>query len=187
VRQWISFAATVICTLGLALTLNLFVFQSYYVDGESMAPTLHSGDRLVISRVERTTSKLSGQQYVPQRGQIIVINGKASPTTAERASELIKRVIGLPGDRVIVGNGTITVISPTEGAFDANQKLGLHLEPTNSDSLSVLVPDDSVFVVGDNRKPGASLDSRVFGSVKTQYIDGRLVMRIMPFNGFRVF
>ena len=186
-HQGISFAITVLCTLGLAFVLNLFVFQSYYVDGESMAPTLHSGDRLVISRVERTISKLSGQQYVPKRGQIVVINGDASPTTAERAPELIKRVIGLPGDRVIVGNGTITVISPTDGAFDADEKLGLQLTPTNTEPLSVLVPEDSVFVVGDNRKSGASLDSRVFGSVKTQYIDGRLIMRIMPFNSFRVF
>lgn len=186
-RQGISLVVTVVLTLGLAAILNFFVFQSYFVDGESMSPTLHSGDRLVISRVEHTLAAALGRPYIPNRGQIIVINGDASPLTAQRAPELIKRVIGLPGDRIIVANKTITIISPTEGAFDANQKLGLQLDPTDSPPLDVVVPDDSVFVVGDNRKPGASLDSRVFGSVKSQFIDGRLFMRIMPFNGFRVF
>jgi signal peptidase I len=186
-RQILSLVITIVLTLGLAVFLNLFVFQSYFVDGESMSPTLHSGDRLVISRVERTVSSALGKPYIPTRGQIVVINGEASPTTADRAPELIKRVIGLPGDRVIVANKTVTVISPTEGAFDASQKLGLNLAETDSEPLDVVVPDNSVFVVGDNRTRGASLDSRIFGSVKSQFIDGRLLMRIMPFDGFRVF
>lgn len=186
-RQIFSVGITVVITAFLAIGLNQFVFQSYFVDGESMSPTLHTGDRLLVSRVERSMQMLTSGNYVPARGQIVVVNGQASPTTAERAPELIKRVIGLPGETIHIENKTITVMT-SSGAFNADEKLGLSLGDTYvGEPQNIVVPEDSVFVVGDNRSRGGSFDSRSFGPVKTKFIDGRLAMRIMPFSQIRVF
>lgn len=186
-RQALSFAVTIILTIALAFGLNQFVFQSYFVDGESMSPTLHTGDRLIVSRVERTLAHMTSGAYVPERGQIIVINGDASPSTTDRAPELIKRVIGLPGETVHIENDTITIMKP-DGAFNPDERLQLSLDGTyTAQPIHIVVPNDSVYVVGDNRARGGSLDSRVFGPVQTKYIDGRLFMRIMPFTQVRVF
>lgn len=187
-RSALSVAGLVTLAIITGILLNTFVFQPYVVDGESMSPTLHTNDRLVVSRVERTLAEIQRKQYIPARGQIIVINGKASPETTERAPELIKRVIGLPGDTVSIAGGTV-IVTPQNGTpIDINRTLGLELERTYSaEPFVVHVPDDSVYVLGDNREQGGSLDSRVFGPVKLTYIDGRLWSRIMPFTNLRVF
>lgn len=187
-RQALSIGITLVLTLLLAVVINQFVFQSYFVDGESMSPTLHSNDRLIVSRVERTIGLATSGKYVPERGQIIVINGEASPASADRAPELIKRVIGLPGETIVIKNGNITVLTKNNGAIDPDELLGLSLEDTYSaNTIEVTIPNDSVYVIGDNRSPGGSLDSRSFGPVKTKFIDGRLLIRIMPFDSTRVF
>lgn len=181
-------AAVITGAVAMALFLNAFVFQSYYVDGESMAPTLHTNDRLIISKVERSVAHLRGTAYVPKRGQIVVINGQASPDTAGRAPELIKRVIGVPGDKIEVHNGTVRVTTSSGAQFDSDEALGLDLARTFSENNAVVtVPEGHVFVLGDNRGRGGSLDSRSFGMVRSDYIDGRLWMRIMPFSSGRVF
>ncbi len=186
-HQLVTVVLVVITSFFMALLINTFVFQSYYVDGESMSPTLHTDNRLIISKVERSLAGARSADYVPQRGHIVVINGHVSEATAGRAPELIKRVIGLPGETIIIENGVVT-ISNQDGTFLPDEKLGLNLEPTFiSQSLTLRIPDDSVFVMGDNRSQGGSLDSRIFGPVKTSFIDGRLWAIIMPLDQKRVF
>lgn len=174
-------------SVTVALLLNLFVFQSYYVDGESMSPTLHTDNRLIVSKLERTLARLNNKPYVPQRGQIVVLNGKASPSTTTQAPELIKRVIGIPGDTVTINNGVVTIKNNTNPEFNVDETLGLNLDPTYSEGLTITIPEGKVFVLGDNRSRGESLDSRSFGLVDTSLIDGRLWARIMPFSQRRVF
>jgi signal peptidase I len=167
-----------------AALINQFVFQSYYVDGTSMTPTLHNNDRLIIDKVERTGALVSGHQYVPQRGQIVVLDSSLIDQYG-RNEQLIKRVIGLPGDRIVVGtDGTPKVFNKEHpDGFDVNKSLGLHLAATYVDMpLDITVPNDSIFVMGDNRAPGGSFDSRSFGPVQTKNIQGRLIARIFPFN-----
>lgn len=183
-----SLIVTVAASVILAILLNMFVFQSYYVDGESMSPTLHTDNRLVISKVERTFAEATAQQYVPERGQIVVINGDVSPDTQYEAPELIKRVIAIPGDTLKIRNGVVTITNDKDGEFNIDQALGLNLDPTYSqEDVTIYVPAGKVFVLGDNRTKGGSLDSRVFGLVDTSMIDGRLWARIMPFTQGRVF
>lgn len=187
-RSFLTTASVGFGAVLMAIFLNLFVFQSYFVDGESMSPTLHTNDRLIVSKVERTLSKATSKTYVPNRGDIVVINGNVSPQTTVNAPELIKRVVAIPGDIIDIRNGVVTITSPNSSPFNIDKELGLSLDPTySSKDLSVRIPDGNVFVMGDNRSEGGSLDSRVFGLVDTDFIDGTLWARIMPFSERRVF
>lgn len=153
-----------------------------------MAPTLHTNDRLIISKVERTAALVRQTPYIPERGQIVVINGEASPESFGRAPELIKRVIGIPGDTIEITEGVVTVTTASGARFRSDEALGLDLGRTYSEKdLSVTVPQGHIYVLGDNRARGGSLDSRSFGVVDASLVDGRLWARIMPFSGRRVF
>jgi signal peptidase I len=154
---WLQLLISVVGAIGLAALLNVFVFQSYYVDGESMSPTLHSNDRLIISKAERSWSLL--------------------------------RVVGLPGDKLTFTNGTVTLYNAEHPhGTELNALLGVSLAPTFTDNpRSIVVPDNMVFVMGDNRAEGGSYDSRAFGPVPTDDIVGRLLVRILPLNHERVF
>lgn len=167
-----------------AVLINQFIFQSYYVDGTSMTPTLQNNDRLIIDKVERTFTMIGGGQYLPKRGQIVVLNSSLVDQFG-RGEQLIKRVIGLPGEEVIIGNDGNVIVKNKQHpeGFNVNDSLGLSLEPTYVDTpVDVHVPDNSVFVMGDNRGPGGSYDSRAFGPINTSKIEGRLLIRIFPFN-----
>jgi signal peptidase I len=185
----VQFGISIVAAGLLAFFLNLFVFQSYYVDGESMSPTLHSSDRLIISKVEKSTAFVARRDYVPVRGQIVVIDGEVSPATASTAPHLIKRVVGIPGDRLVVRDGEVRLFNPEHPTgINEDTLLGLTLERTfANDPIDITIPDHNVFVMGDNRKEGGSYDSRSFGLVKTDYIVGRLWARVLPLDARRVF
>lgn len=154
-----------------------------------MSPNLHDDDRLIVSKLERTVSSLVTGDYLPERGQIVVINGAISPDTASSAPQLIKRVVGLPGDTVTIAGGVVMITNnESSNGFDFDDSLGLKVDPTYTASpISITVPDDSIFVLGDNRAEGGSYDSRSFGVVDNDYLVGRLWVKIMPFDQSRVF
>ncbi len=109
----LTFIASVI--LGTIL-LNAFVFRSYNVIGGSMENTLHNDDRVIVNRVPVTISHLFGQEYIPERGQIIVFanggNGdtlNCEPVSDVRDQYVIKRVIAFPGEGVTVKDGILAV------------------------------------------------------------------------------
>jgi len=168
-----------------ALLMIMFVFQSYVVDGSSMEPTLQNGNRVFILKLPKTIDDIIGKTYIPSRHEIIVFKKPSDPGT-----QLIKRVIGLPGDHVIVQNGQITIYNkqnPNGFNPDANTNYGSTLSPTDGD-VNVIVGPNELFVCGDNRIPGASLDSRTgLGLVPVQNIIGRLWVRYFPLNEFRTF
>lgn len=171
-----------------AYLINSFIFQSYYVDGTSMTPTLQNDDRLIIDKVERTWSSLQGRAYIPQRGQIIVLDSSIVGISG-REEQLIKRVIGVPGDTVIVKDGTVMVKNKDhpEG-FDVGKQLGLNLQPTFVASpIETTIPDGEVYVMGDNRVENGSYDSRAFGPIESNKIVGRLWARILPFDKAQIF
>jgi signal peptidase I len=175
--RWTKILFSWALALVLALTLQRFAFQSYQVFGQSMEPTLHEGDYLIISKLSKTWAGVTRDDYVPERGDIVVLNSSAS------GNRLIKRVIGLPGERVIVSGGSVKVInSEHPDGFNPYQELGLD-ESFAAGQLSTQVPDGHVFLIGDNRQPGGSLDSRnELGPVPTEDILGKLVLRLYPFS-----
>lgn len=154
VKSFLSTFLLIVGALVFELLINTFVFQSYEVDGSSMEPTLHNRDRLIIWKLPHTWGALTHHGYQPQRGDVIVF--KKPDGSGE---QLIKRVIGLPGDRVVVKDGKITVYNKEiPGGFNPDDApYGKDLEET-SGSVDVSVAPGEVFVSGDNRIPGASLD-----------------------------
>ena len=179
--------STILLFAGALLTavlLNVFVFQSYEVDGQSMEPTLQHRDRLIIFKLNKTWGTLSRRGYMPERGQIIVFH---KPNGS--SDQLIKRVIGLPGDRVVVKNEVVTIYNSDNpnGYNPDNASYGDELAPTYG-NVDVTVEEDEVFVMGDNRIAGASLDSRSsLGNIPTKYIVGELVLRYLPVGNYRGF
>jgi signal peptidase I len=183
-----SFAMFIGGVILAAFLINQFVFQSYFVEGTSMVPTLQDGDRLIIEKVGKTVSQVQGKPYIPNRGDIVVLD--STLIRADGAQEqLIKRVIGLPGETIHIENGVVTVANTDEpGGFNVNQRLGLELEPTySSDPQDFSVPAGHVFVMGDNRTQNGSHDSRAFGAVDPKDLEGHLWARILPVDQAKVF
>lgn len=180
----LSFLSTLLVAFILVQIINLFFFQSYKVFGSSMVPTLHDGDRLIISKVGKTTSRIKRRDYRPQRGDVIVF---IDPQRSDL--QLIKRVIGLPGERVVVLDGKLTVYNTENpnGFNPDNADYGKDL-PRSSGENDVKVPENHIFVSGDNRAGSNSLDSRnELGTVPEENIIGTLKVRLWPFDDARFF
>lgn len=165
----------------IAILLNSFVIQSYQVDGQSMENTLQNDDRLIVNKVPRTLSRLTGHQYVPARGQIIIFNEAGLPGFVGE-KQLIKRVIALPGEHIMVKNGRITVYNAEHPNGFAPDDAGTYqtASPVTVGDVDTYLQKDEIFVCGDNRPN--SEDSRYFGPIKTNQIVAKLVLRILPLN-----
>ncbi|NLE46641.1 MAG: signal peptidase I [Chloroflexi bacterium] len=150
---------TIIPAIVIALIINLFLAQATQVLGQSMEPTLHSAQRVVVEKV--TYRFIHG----PRRGDIVVIKVEGQPDM------LIKRVVGLPGERIEIRGGEVFVE-------------GERLEETWPASLGggdygpEVIPPLHVFVLGDNR--GASNDSRSFGPVPIEDVVGHAWFSYWP-------
>lgn len=187
-RDALSIITVLLAALILAWGLISFVFQSYQVDGPSMQITLHNSDHLVVWKVPRTWARITGHAYVPKRGDIIVFNEPGLADYGQGSNkQLIKRVIGLPGDRVVVRNGNITIYNKANpNGFDPDKTLPYgKVIPTTSGNIDITLGSNQIFVCGDNRPD--SLDSRVFGPVDVNNVVGKLVIRVLPLNDAKIF
>lgn len=184
----VSTIALLLLAPVIAIFLTMFVFQSYQVDGPSMQETLHNADRLIVWKVPRTWARITRHNYIPNRGDVIIFNhadGAALEGNANK--QLIKRVVALPGERVVVRDGILTVYNeehPEGFSPDKTLPYGSVITDTPG-NVDITVPEGSVFVAGDNRHN--SLDSRYFGAVPAHDIVGKLGLRVYPFSDFDVF
>lgn len=171
-----------------AILLTAFVFQSYEVDGPSMETTLDNHDKLLVLKLPRTFAKITHQNYIPDRGEIIIFSTTAIQEGGDGgAKQLIKRVMGLPGDRVVVKDGFLTVYNNEhpEGFQPDKEGSWGSVITTTTGNVDVTVGKNEVFVCGDNRTN--SLDSRVLGAIPAKDIVGKLVFRIYPLHNAQVF
>jgi signal peptidase I len=191
IRSIISTVAILIIAPVIAIILTLFVFQSYQVSGQSMEIALQNNDRLIIWKLPKTWAKITGHAYVPHRGDIIVLHDDKLASVGEDAQkQLIKRVIALPGERLVVKNGKATIYNkehPNGFMPDATLPYGGGgaLIPETEGNIDIVIPAGQIFVMGDNRDH--SLDSRTLGPVPVQNIVGKLVVRILPFTNMDTF
>lgn len=156
--------AQIICGALIIITLvYTFLARMVNVNGHSMEYTLTNGERLL----------LSSAPYTPEHGDIVVIR------RGDEKEPLIKRVIGLPGDVIridsesgeVYRNGKVLDEPYVYGKTSAEQM-----------TKAVKVPEGMLFVMGDNRSPGGSMDSRILGCVSQSDVVGKAIFRIMPFQ-----
>ncbi|WP_310550647.1 signal peptidase I [Paenibacillus glufosinatiresistens] len=166
-RDIIIAAAVAVAAVTL---LNLYVFNLSVVEGQSMQPTLLEGERLFINKI--------GLLFTPPgRGEIVVLH---DPEDGPQAKEyLVKRVIGIPGDTVEVREHELYVNGRPVPESYTDVPIG------DADFAAVTVSPDHYFVMGDNRRSGASRDSRFFGEVDEERIVGRASLIWWPLSKFR--
>jgi signal peptidase I len=166
-NTWIEAAKTLGMSLLLAFGIRQFVAEPRYIPSESMVPTLEVNDRLMVE-------KLSYLFHQPNRGDIVVFwpPDRLKQQNPELTKEaFIKRIIGLPGDKVEVKEGKV---------FINNKPLVedyIAAKPTYQWGPEI-VPDDSYLVLGDNRNN--SYDSHFWGYVPRQNLIGRAAFRFWP-------
>ena len=152
--------------LFLALFIRAFVAEPRYIPSDSMLPTLQVGDRLVVE-------KISYHFHPPLKGDIVVFDPPQQLQVQGYAKNqaFIKRVIGTPGQTVEIHNGKV---------YLNNQPLAENYiaEPPNYQMNTVKVPEDQLFVMGDNRNN--SNDSHVWGFLPKQNVIGHACYRFWP-------
>lgn len=187
-RELFSTLGILLTALLVALFIIAFVFRSYQVDGPSMKNTLQNADKLIIWKVPRSWARITGHDYVPSRGDVIVFTQSGLSEFGQQDSkQLIKRVIGLPGDHVVLNNGTYMITNkahPDGFAPDKTLPYGKDI-PVTSGNVNVTLAADQLFVSGDNRPD--SLDSRAFGPIRADQVVGKLVLRVFPINQAKAF
>jgi signal peptidase I len=149
-----------------------------------MQPTLRTGNIVLVWRLPQTWAELTNSQYIPARSNLVVVKKLAVSN-----EQLVKRVIGLPGDTIKIADGRVIVYNQQHpNGFDPdNAPYGRLLLPTGG-VFSTYVSDGQLFVMGDNRQQGASLDSRSsLGNITSSDLVGKVVIRIYPLNQIKLF
>jgi signal peptidase I len=154
-----------------AVIIRAFLLQPFFVQGESMEPNYHDGNYLLVNQVSYKFSK-------PSRGDVVVFKAPPEPDT-----NYIKRVIGLPGETVELKGGGVVI-------FNEQHRQGVTLqEPYEPPGVKTLPESsqtrwelgaDEFFVLGDNRGPEKSSDSRAWGLLDRDLLIGKAWLRVYP-------
>ena len=161
--EWLKSIAIAIL---IAVLIKTFVFNTTYVVGNSMYPTLYESDRLVAFKLPLYFTD-------PKPGDIVILN---APDVENK--DYIKRVIAVEGDTVQILDGKVYVNGEQ---IEESYLIGDEYTHIYSENYWI-IPEGEVFVLGDNRAEGASKDSRYFGTVKIEEIKGIAKFRYYPFD-----
>lgn len=157
-----------------ALMFTAFFLRIYHVQGPSMEPNLKDNQRVLIEKWSKTVASLKGNRYKPSRYDIVVLKPPDDNT------QVIKRVIGMPGDRVIVDSSGIVIINsqhPDGYEVDKESPVSnLKYKEETTGNVDITLSGDQYFVLGDNRQ--ASEDSRLFGPITSDDIVGKLWQKL---------
>jgi signal peptidase I len=176
-RWWIETGIVILIALVLAVVLRTFVVATYSIPSGSMEPTLQIGDRIVVD-------KLSYDLHGIGRGDIVVFSTpKDEHCAGPPVANLVKRVIGLPGETISLAGGQVEINGKLLPEPWLPPAVRLETIPGPSGqpySLEVpyTVPKGDVFVMGDNRTQ--SCDSRYWGPIRESTIVGKVDLRIWP-------
>ncbi len=183
--RWIREGIIVVVVAVLvAVLLRTFVVQTFFIPSGSMEPTLQIGDRILVN-------KLSYHLHGVNRGDIVVFSRPpAENCGGPEVNDLVKRVVGLPGDVISLSRGYVYIDGKRldESWLPATEQGITSTGPTgNSSNLAhpYRIPADNYFVMGDNRND--SCDSRYWGPIKQSLIVGKVEVRVWPISSLRIF
>ncbi|MEZ5259922.1 MAG: signal peptidase I [Ilumatobacteraceae bacterium] len=176
--EWL---VVIVVALGVAILIRSFAIAPFFIPSDSMFDTLATDDRILVN-------KLSYRLHDVNRGDVIVFEKPAGVNFgSDDVEDLIKRVIGLPGDELsfrdcsVYVNGSRLVEPYTDD--QCTEPPGNEVDPDQDGSVTV--PENSYFVMGDNRRSGQSFDSRYWGYVDDDLIVGRAFIVIWPRGHWR--
>ena len=172
VRNAIEWVAIIAIALLVAVVIKQFLVQAFYIPSESMKNSLNVGDRVLVN-------KLSYHLHDVHRGDIVVFKRPPAESGEPAIKDLIKRVIGLPGESIEARDGVVYINDRR-----LNEPYLAACMITNNLPKQV-VPPGEYFVMGDNR--GDSEDSRFFGTIPRSIIVGHVVMRFWPLGQIHIF
>lgn len=163
---WEIFKTILIC-LAIILPIRYFIAQPFYVKGASMEPNFHEHDYLLVDEISYRFNE-------PKRGDVIVFRYPQDPQ-----EYFIKRVIGLPGEKIEIKDGGVFITNASDESMKLNEAyLPFFTETVAQDSGPITLKNNEFFVLGDNRN--GSKDSRSFGPVNKNFIIGRTFFRGLP-------
>ncbi|PWA12823.1 signal peptidase I [Pueribacillus theae] len=171
-KELFSWVKTIVVAIIIAFIIRAFLFTNYIVEGDSMLPTMHNGDRLIVN-------KIGYKIFKPERFDIVVFH-------ANENVDYIKRVIGLPGDQIEYKNDILYIngeqydepyLDELKQSFD-----GLFTYNFTTEEIigQKTVPENTVFVLGDNRQDSA--DSRIIGVIPYDNIVGEVNIKYWPLS-----
>lgn len=165
-NDWLDWIKAIIIAFLVAFVIKNYVFATSIVEGESMVPALENGERIIFNKLIYFVTK-------PKRGDIVIIQ--------QPQKNYVKRVIGLPGEVIQMKHHTLFINGIEQSACFVNEQDAI----ATADFGPTTVPDDSYFVLGDNR--AISKDSRNgLGFIKSDEIVGRSEFVIAPFNEWEI-
>ena len=170
--EWLGVVKTICVTVVVILIVRIFFFTPVVVEGASMQPTFHSGDRIIVSK-----------QSSIERLDVIVFK-------ANEHENYIKRVIGLPGEHVAYMNDYLLINGEVvEEPYLDDYKLHIPLDTTLTENFTLetytgytVIPEGYVFVLGDNRKKSTDSRDPSLGLVAFDSILGEVEMIVFPFD-----
>lgn len=165
IKEFLELLRFTVLVLIVVIPLRIFIAQPFIVNGESMLPTFENGDYLIVD-------ELTYRHSEPERGEVIVFR---LPMNKKRF--LIKRVIGLPGETIVINGSKITITKNDSKAIQLDED---YLNGNFSSYGTWELQDDEYFVMGDNRNN--SSDSRSWGVLDRDLIIGKTFLRLFPFN-----
>jgi signal peptidase I len=171
-RLIVEWTIIVVVAVVISLLMRTFVLQTFYIPSASMEPTLQIGDRIIVS-------KLSVELGSIHRGDIVVFRAPPAEHCGDPVSDLVKRVIGVPGDTLYSDmNKIFYKNASTHGKYVQLRETWSHREPLGSPVTQVTLKANQYFVMGDNHPD--SCDSRYWGPVTRSEIVGKVFLRIWP-------
>lgn len=155
-----------IIALGVVLPFRMYIAEPYLVDGRSMDPTFATGDYLIVD-------KLTYRHKIPERNSVIVFK-----YPLDTSKNFIKRIVGLPGETVIIKNDIVTIVNkenPEGFVVD-----GSYVTHHSNGDFQQKLGENEYYVLGDNR--AESYDSRFWGPLDKKYMLGKPILQLFPIS-----
>jgi signal peptidase I len=177
-REW---SVIIVVAVVIAVVVRTFFLQQFYISGPSMEPTMYQDNRVLVD-------KISYRFREPRRGEVIVFDRVTVSQDVVQHDDLIKRVIGVPGDRVEIRSCDVIVNGRIIDEKYLDPSKSTESDPADrcrmTDMNEISVENDHYFVLGDNRVE--SFDSRAFGTIRGELIVGRAMAIVWPLGMFNI-